>query len=115
MATPLHIAAEDGFSAVARVLLENGAPPDLKDGLHKTALRVAVEAGHAGVAGVLVGVAGMLVGVAGVLMGVARVLVGEAGVLVSLSLTLTLTFAGACRVSRAHFAYGRQGTPGDGG
>lgn len=51
--TPLMMAAREGHDAAARLLLEKGARPGLKNAEGKTAVQIAREAGHDGLAGML--------------------------------------------------------------
>ena len=54
-AQPLHIAAVHGNTAVARVLLERGAPVDDRDNYDQTPLFIAVEGGRADLVKLLIG------------------------------------------------------------
>lgn len=51
--TPLHYAADQGYEAIAQMLLDADAKIALEDGSRKTALDIAVEKGHEGVAEVI--------------------------------------------------------------
>ncbi|EAN82769.1 ankyrin repeat protein [Trypanosoma cruzi] len=51
--TPLHYAAERGFTAVVERLLDEGANPNARDEMKRTPLHLAAGAGHVGVLQIL--------------------------------------------------------------